>query len=772
MAAEPLFVPAYSQTNTMRRLIQCSLDHAWLVGAFVTVLVGIAISGIFRLQFDDSYTKVFQGNFERSEVYDEYRTKFGDADQQIILVVSAPDVLAAPTIVALYHLVIDCQQIEGIQAVSSLFSARDREAGGDYLLPLVERSQIDQGCSAELRAKIDAHPMLVGHLVSANHQSTLVVLDLAPSIQSITQIESISHQVRQANQACQARAPNVQIALAGMPIIRTQLVGSVQREQAKFGMIGAVLIVLITWLMFRNIKTTFVAFMPGLIAMLSTLGVLGWFGKPIDVISCVTPVLVLVIAMADSFHLVGGFLRSDRHSTKQETIVDVVFTIGPACFLTSLTTALGFAALVVAQDEVTREFGLSCAVGCVIAFFCVVTITPLLLLTTGMVPRGSITPVNRSANYWQRYTTWLARHAARHGRRWSVGIVLFCLFLTYQASGLDWDFRFTENLNPRLDVSQAMNRLDRDFQGSQEIVILVENQTGQFTRTNILRQLDQVHQQLDSLPLFASAVSLRHLLESMPGDNIAQQWKHLEKLPSEAWEYWIGAQAVVVRARVPNRSAKELIHSFQQLESKLQELEVQNKGWRYRLTGIQVLATFRSQQMLSDLARSLGLASFVIFALLTLYFRSLRLGLICIIVNTFPLLLTAAGMQLFQIPLQYTSVMVFTVCLGIAVDDTIHLLHQILLEIKHAPVSNATGASVPPLEAALRRSLHGVGGVLSQTTLLVLIGFGVGMISEFPPLRVFAILSCGCLAAAWISDMVLLPLLTPSLYSWARSSKH
>src|SRR5690606_17316392 len=117
----------------------------------------------------------------------------------------------------------------------------------------------------------------------------------------------------------------------------------------------------------------------------------------------------------------------------------------------------------------------------------------------------------------------------------------------------------------------------------------------------------------------------------------------------------------------------------------------------------------------------------VIFVCMTIGFRSLRLGLISIVPNLFPLVITAAVLVAVGQPLQLTSVIVFSICLGVAVDDTIHFLARFRREL-------ATGGEV---SEAVRRSFHAVGAALMTTTVVLLTGFASVLTSEMPSSRLF-----------------------------------
>jgi predicted RND superfamily exporter protein len=153
--------------------------------------------------------------------------------------------------------------------------------------------------------------------------------------------------------------------------------------------------------------------------------------------------------------------------------------------------------------------------------------------------------------------------------------------------------------------------------------------------------------------------------------------------------------------------------------------------------------------MVNDLARSLAVAIVIILIMITVAYRSLRVGLIAMLPNLFPLLACAAGLALFNIPLSLEIVCAFTICVGIAADDSIHFLSRYRAERMNGLNTND----------ALSCSFMRVGQVLVITTSVMLCGLGSILFSSLPMYRSFTAVACTTLAAALIADLIILPAL-------------
>ena len=203
----------------------------------------------------------------------------------------------------------------------------------------------------------------------------------------------------------------------------------------------------------------------------------------------------------------------------------------------------------------------------------------------------------------------------------------------------------------------------------------------------------------------------------------------------------------LVHLRLQEVGSTAHLATFEDLRREFPRLEAQYPGVRFHLTGTSVLASRNLNQMIVDLASSLGSAAAIIFVVMAVGFRSLRLGLISIVPNLFPMAVTAAYLVVTGRPLQMTSVIVFSICLGIAVDDTIHFINRFQREMK------LDG----DVRAAVLRTYQAVGSAMIMTSLVLLAGFGSLQISEMPTTRLFSLLSCVTIFAAMVGDLVILP---------------
>ena len=176
--------------------------------------------------------------------------------------------------------------------------------------------------------------------------------------------------------------------------------------------------------------------------------------------------------------------------------------------------------------------------------------------------------------------------------------------------------------------------------------------------------------------------------------------------------------------------------------------------FRHAITGSSTLVYGALGSILHDMASSITLAFVFILLLLTVLFRSLRVGLVAMIPNVWPLFVTMALMGFAHIELRVSSVVIFSVSLGIAVDDTIHFLSRFREELTRTPSA----------DEAIRITLHGTGRAIVLATTILIMGFLVNAHSDFIALKQFGLLSAFTLAVALAGDLVVLPALVRAFH--------
>ena len=426
--------------------------------------------------------------------------------------------------------------------------------------------------------------------------------------------------------------------------------------------------------------------------------------------------------------------------------------VGLACWMTSLTTAIGFGSLMTARHEIVREFGYCCVIGVLMTFVSVITIIPL--ACASRLGRNVHAGVGKNlVDQNLSRISVIIDYVLQHCRVFSWIAILGTVVLAIFTLQMRPDEKLTSSMAANSEPVIALKHIDESFGGMMTAEVLVQwNVNVDSTDGQIADVLSEVDAILQSEPLVGNPLSICDFIDALPGDGDASTRMSLLDLlppPLKRAYYTPERGRAVVRFRTQDIGIAAYGPVFERVQLKLAELQSQRQDFQIRLSGGAVERWKNLYQIVMDLAISLGTASLIIFMVLAVVYRSLRLGLISIIPNVFPLAITGTLLWLFGQSLEIVSVCAFTVCLGIAVDDTIHFLTRYRQE----------AGKTEDRRLAIRRSFVGVGTALIMTTVVLIIGFSTALLSDSGDHRIFAIMGILTFGSALFADLVFLPAL-------------
>ena len=311
------------------------------------------------------------------------------------------------------------------------------------------------------------------------------------------------------------------------------------------------------------------------------------------------------------------------------------------------------------------------------------------------------------------------------------------------------DERLTSNLASGSEAAQALAHIDRQFGGMETAEISIswspdcEDGAGE-----IAVVVAEAEAALRSEPLIGNPLSIASLIDALPGQGDAETRMSLLELlppPLKRAYYTPEYRQAKVSFRLQDLGIAKYGPVFDRVEKRLQKIQAEHPNFDLQLTGNAVWRWKDLYRIIVDLAFSLGTASVIIFGVLAIVYRSLRLGLISVVPNLFPLAATGFLLLVAGQYLEIVSVCAFTVCLGIAVDDTIHFLTRYQEEQR----------KTADRRLAIRRAFVGVGTALIMTTVILAIGFSVALTSDAHDHRIFATMGiltfCSPCSGIWYS---------------------
>lgn len=739
------------------------VDHPLLVTLFVLVLSGIALMGYtMPEQVRDWFTPA-AAPVEQSQKKPTTPQKKPErppdvdpislTDADTILVIDSDEFFKTEGIKALRSIVGELESLEYVRSVFWLDDIPNLNIFG-LREPLIPNQRASQKRLEAAKEKTIAHPLVGGQLLSVDGRTLLMMVKF--NWFHVDDDEKCTAGLKQVAEKVAASYPEVNFSFmtTGRVPIYLTAVRTHNANKVKYQVIGYGMILLMAIFLFRGISAVIIVALAPAFGVFLTLGIIQFFDfqdNPFN--DVVLPVLLSLVGLTDGVHLMVQIRRHRAEGLNaREAARRGIQEVGLACALTSLTTAIGFGSLSLAHHETVREFGYSCVVGVILTFVAVVTVIPLACRTwlgrsihkgygKGLVDRhlGRISVI---------IDLVLKRTKLISSLGIGVTAVLIMISLTLRP-----DERRANMLPEGSEAALALNHMDQAMGGLEHSRVQVTwNESVESDSPEVLIAISKVDDLLNQEDLIGHPISIRNILGALPGEGEPEERMSMMDLlppPLKRAFYTPEYRRAEVSFHVQDLGIAKYGPTFTRIEEGLKRIQGEHADFHFQLTGSAVWRWRNLYQIVVDLAASLGSAAIIILIVLAFAFRSLRLGLISIVPNMFPLAVTGTFLVFTGQALEIVSVCAFTVCLGIAVDDTIHFLTRFREE--QLNVDNDV--------EAIRRAFTGVGTALIMTTVILVAGFSTVIFSDMRDQRVFAIMSGLTIASALFGDLVFLPAL-------------
>lgn len=554
------------------------------------------------------------------------------------------------------------------------------------------------------------------------------------------------------------RPAGVELLVTGVPFVRTDVVARMNADQMRFFPLVAVIFAGTIAVLFRRVRLGLAPLIAVVVADLWAMSALVLAGTTFNLLSVLVPTLVIVIGAADGIHITAAYreLRAaglDRAAALERALPDMLL----ACWLTTFTTAAGFASLLVADTQVIRAFGFQASVAMLITFLGVIFVLPALL---AWVPEGRVIAPARASD--GRIFAAIDRlTSTRPG-----AVLLVCTALSLGAaalgSGVESNSRLLEMYPPGTATHRAVTTSQDELAGVIPMFFYIEGPPGALiTPESLARQraleaalraepavrwtsspagaLDGLHRALtgeEGGPPSREAAAQELLLADMSGAAPLRGLLDEEQARGR------------VLALVRDDGGRAMLAARDRLTATAREV-MAGAPEQAVLTGDGLLAAIGVHGLIHDLLWGIVLVFGVVAGTLVLVSRDLKMALLACIPNILPLLFTLATLRIIGADLQTSNIVSFTVAVGLAVDDTIHFLVRYRAE-------RAQGHGA---DEAIRRTILGAGDAIVFTSVLLVAGFGVLTLSELTSTKHFGLLSSVTMVAALAGDLLMLPAL-------------
>jgi len=638
------------------------------------------------------------------------------------------------------------------------------------------------------------NPLYIENFVSPDFKTTSIMINLKDTFSKDERHKNIV-QVREIMTRYRGDAT---MFLGGANMIADDMITYVQNDLKNYGVIVLLLLVLILYIVFKELKWVFIPLGILFASIVSSIGLLGLFGWEVTVVSSNFISFQLILTTSIIIHLIVRYreLASKSLDLRQEALViQTVSSMAKPTFFAVITTIAGFSSLILSDILPVINLGWMMSASLILSFI----LTYVLFGAIMIFLKPS--PPNKTFEKKFAITQFLSNMVQKHYLAIIVFNIALILFSISGASKLIVENSFINYFKSSTEIYQGMSIIDKQLGGTTPLDItidLIEEaneqeepqeqesvfdefldefeeefnnkiQENQYWFTeNRMQKIEKIHSYLESIPQLGKVLSFGTILrvgksindnEQLSNFQLAILYNEFPKdLKKQVLSPYLSIKDNQVRFSIrivdsnPDLRRDELL---KKLEHELHE-KVGIKKEHIHLSGMMVLYNNMLQSLFDSQILTLGVMVSLLFIMFWGLFGSFRIGIVAIIANTIPIGIVFGFMGWFKIPLDMMTITIASISIGIAVDDTIHYLYRYKKE--YLKCSNYI--------EAMQNSHTSIGHAMTYTSLAVSIGFLVLVLSPFTPTIYFGLLTVLAMLVALITDLLLLPRLVISLHAF------
>jgi predicted RND superfamily exporter protein len=730
--------------------------------AVITILSLGAVGVGTQLKFDYDFESFFPVDDPELEFYNTFRSYFeSDNDFVLIGIENDKGIFRSDFLQRVDSLSKDLVGIEDVRFLQSPTLASQFIIGplGPIEVPYLHPEDPSKYKADSVR--IYKSSSLVGTLFSTDAKSVSILVETTPflsKVKSDSLVKELDNVIE--------RYRFDEIHLAGRLHGQKYFVDKMQWELATFTALGIILLIIFLTISFRSWWGVWVPLVVVLLAVTWLLALMVLFGKPLDIMSILLPTILFVVGMSDVVHIITRYLEELRNGESQVEAIKISFKhIGMATFLTSLTTAIGFLTLLTANIMPVQDFGLYTAIGVFVAFLLAFTLLPAILLLN---PKPKTAHQPNEILFWNKQMhsgfLWMLKNRKLV---LVLGVVLIVGSLI-SISTIKVDNYLLEDLAEDDPHRADFEFFEDHYAGVRPFDMAIWTpDSSSLLQYQVIQQLDTLERYLMEhyqIGFIASPVTfVRMTNQALNGGNpdsyavpkteaefrrIERFYQKVKKRP----EFKTFISDDLAFGRISAKITDYGGHKMKQLNEQMLEETAQfidPSIVQFRLTGMALLIDLNNESLASNMMFGLLIAFGVIGLIMGILYRSSRMVVLTLIPNIVPLLMIGGFMGVMGYDLKVATSIIFTIAFGIAVDDTIHYMSKLKMELNK-------GKS---LLYALKRTSISTGKAITVTSLILMSGFVTLILSTFASTYYIGLLVSLTLLFAVLSDLFLLPAL-------------
>ena len=551
--------------------------------------------------------------------------------------------------------------------------------------------------------------------------------------------------------------------LTGAPVLNEAYSKGIYKESLIFGVLTILAITVMLLFLLPSKRYLIISLVSVAVPISILFGIITSFGFALNMISMLIPTILMVYSVSDAVHIINIYHKEGLVQQKLSKLRLLTLTVRKSftpCFYTTLTTFVGYFALYLSPLPAFKNMGVFTCVGLLLAFVLVYVIT-IIGFSFMDLDFKEAKPILSLKRYSQTKTiNWLNAFTTRSKNYIIIVSTLILLFGLYSIFKVKIDTNSLDLLAEG-QAKEDLRYVEDKLQSSSRLQINVTSKDETMTERNALTQLEAFQDKLETNPLLSapvSVVNVKRFLEKrsplMFQSNVSKETinQTMSAVLDKGDVFFVlfseDFKTAGMTLGVKELKTSELQQILSDIETDFQKTFSSEK-YNLKINGFSVVFSQLNNFILETQFKSFFAAFFVAFLCLWFFIKRFKTTVLVLIPNVLPLAILAIFMSLLEIPLDVSTAMITPIMLGIAMDDTIHLVYKYRL--------SQTIQGTP--EHRMNNAMHYTGSALFSTTIALVAGFLIIASSAVPSVRDFGLLCAVTVAIALITDIFYLPAL-------------
>ncbi len=745
-----------------------------MAGSFV-----VAAYQASKVELSYEYTRAIPTDNAKYQAYQEFQKKFGDDGNLLVIGVETDKLFSKEVFNDYLQLSHSLKKIKGVEQVLSIPDAiilnKNMETEKLQARPIFPGPYDSQAALDSAHRSFENLIFYRGLLYNPVTHAYLMAISVNKQIMNSAGRTAVVSAIVNDGEAF-GRAHQIDMHFSGLPLIRTNMATRVASEM-KWFLLGSVLLsALILLIFFRSLSNMALSLVVVIIGVVFSLATMHAFGYKITLLNALIPPLIVVIGIPNCIYFLNKYHTAFREKgEKQKALYEMISKMGVVTLFCNIAAAIGFGVFALTKSAILKEFGVVAGINIMLLFFISIILIPAAL---SYLPDPKPRHMKYLTNRWLvTLLDWLENWALHHKRTIFISTAIILVFSIIGITRLRSEAFILDDLPKTDPIFADLKFFEHHFKGVMPLEILIDTKRKNGIRANMLgnfAKIDQLSSYIDSSAVMARPLSIVEGLKfvrqayynndsanyGLPNDfDVAFLAPYLNmkadsgSKPNGVMKLansFVDTNKQILRisvnmADVGSIRLPQVIGGVQKRADQLFD----TAHYNIIFTGTTVTFLEGSSFIIAGLKQSI-LWAFLLIAVCMLYlFKSFRILICSLIPNVIPLVITAGVMGWAGVPLKPSTVLVFSIALGIAIDITIRFL------VNYKQDSNSTDS----VEATVIKTIHSTGISIVYTSLVLIAGFVIFCFSGFGGTQALGWLTSLTLVMATLTNLIFLPAL-------------